>query len=167
MNLGCLSKEAERDVIHDWLTKEGQAKGDTEPWILAMARESGGWAQHIMIYAQIAAQFLTRNEGRMTSAGLEEVMEEGRPRRKEYYRWCAHTYPWSSSEFEKLLKTMPPDGALLETDIRDALSSDMTVEKADKVFDGVVRMGILTLNDDGTFIIPAPFMRDYLFRKTV
>ncbi len=46
VELGALGKEAERAVLHDWLTKEGGAEGDPAAWIEAIARETHGWPQH-------------------------------------------------------------------------------------------------------------------------
>ncbi len=43
VELGPLKQEAEREVIKDWLKKDGRAKGDPTPWIDAIMQRTHGW----------------------------------------------------------------------------------------------------------------------------
>ncbi len=63
INLSPLKEEAEREVIKDWLKKEGRAKGDPTPWIDAIAHETHGWPQHIMAYVWPALKQLKLTGG--------------------------------------------------------------------------------------------------------
>ncbi|MCY4157986.1 MAG: hypothetical protein OXF48_00030 [Bacteroidetes bacterium] len=86
VELGALSKDSERAVIHDWIIKEGDAKRDPTPWIDAIAQETHGWPQHITAYGDAAARQIQKDKGRMTPEGLEVVYRVGKQRREAYYR---------------------------------------------------------------------------------
>ncbi|MCY4204732.1 MAG: hypothetical protein OXE92_03290, partial [Bacteroidetes bacterium] len=85
VELGALGKKAERAVIHDWLTKNGGAKGDPTPWIDAITQKTHGWPQHITIYGEAAAKQIKKDQGHMTPSGLETVSRVGMERREAYY----------------------------------------------------------------------------------
>ncbi len=85
IELGALEKEAERAVIHDWLIKEGGAKGDPAAWIDAIAQETHGWPQHIVSYVEPALEQLAADNRGMTADGLNTVLEAGRNFRLAYY----------------------------------------------------------------------------------
>ncbi len=74
VELGALSKESERAVIHDWLAKEGEAQGDPTEWIDAIAQETHGWPQHILSYVEPASRHLRAHDGAMTTEGLNTVL---------------------------------------------------------------------------------------------
>ncbi len=86
VDLGALSKESERAVIRDWLTKGGSDKEDPTPWMDAIALETHGWPLHIQSYARHAANYLKANDGVMTSVGLEAVLNIAQEKRKVYYK---------------------------------------------------------------------------------
>ncbi len=86
VELGALSKEAERAVIQDWLVKEGGAKGAPDEWIHAIVQETHGWPRHVHSYANHAAEYLKEKGGLMTPQGLKIVMELGEEGRKQYYK---------------------------------------------------------------------------------
>ena len=85
VNLGRLSPEPEQAVVRDWLEKGGGAQEDVTPWINAITQETDGWPQHIVSFAQPAAQVIRRHNGQMTTEGLTEVLKFGRKRKEEYY----------------------------------------------------------------------------------
>ena len=74
VNLGRLSPEPERAVVRDWLEKGGGAQEDVTPWINAITQETDGWPQHIVSFAQPAAQVIRRHNGQMTTEGLTAVL---------------------------------------------------------------------------------------------
>ena len=78
INLGRLSEMSEREVISDWLVKDGQAKKDVTPWVDTIAAETHGWPQHIMSYAQPAAASVRRNKGELIKSGLDFALKTGR-----------------------------------------------------------------------------------------
>jgi len=87
INLGRLSEAAERDVIRDWWVKEGEAQeADIQPWITAISQETYGWPQHIMMYAQTAAELLKARNGQMTPEDLDLVLQDGRTGKRDYYK---------------------------------------------------------------------------------
>ena len=94
MELGALSNEAERAVIHDWLTKDGGAIGDPTAWIDAIARESFGWPHHILSYIDPAAvDQLKADSGNMVMNGLNAVLEVGREGCNAYCKERAYGFP--------------------------------------------------------------------------
>ena len=60
---GPWAKDAERAVLHDWLTEEGKATGDTTVWIDAITKESHGWPQHIISYVRTSAGSIGGRQG--------------------------------------------------------------------------------------------------------
>jgi len=86
VELGALSRESERAVIYDWLTKKGGAKGDPTAWIDAIVQETHQWPRHVHSYAKHAAEHLKANDGIMTTPGLNAVIELGQEGRKQYYK---------------------------------------------------------------------------------
>ncbi len=68
VELGTLEKESEHAVIHDWLTKEGGAKGDPAEWIDVIAQETHGWPQHILSYVVSVPEY--QNILKMCPVGL-------------------------------------------------------------------------------------------------
>lgn len=85
VELGALHKKSERAVLHDWLTKDGNAIGDPTPWIDAITQETHGWPQHILAYVKSALKQLDVGQGLMTIEGLDVVLEKGRVERDAYY----------------------------------------------------------------------------------
>ncbi len=67
---GPLKPDAEREVIKDWLKKEGRAKGDPAPWIDAIIQKTHGWPQHVAAYAESAAIHLRATGRQMTPEKL-------------------------------------------------------------------------------------------------
>ncbi len=92
VKLGALSKESERAVIHDWLVKEGGAKGDPAAWINAIAQQTHRWPRHVHSYARHAAEQSKEKSGIMTPQGLKIVMELGEEGRKQYYKQRVSTF---------------------------------------------------------------------------
>ena len=92
--LGRLSTESERAVIRDWLVKGGKARGDVGPWIDAIAKESDGWPQHIVSFADPASQVIRQSGGTMTPQGLGLVLSEGRRRKTRYYAHRCKGLEW-------------------------------------------------------------------------
>ena len=86
MELGALEKETEREVLHDWLTRDGGAKGDPTLWIDAIAQKTHGWPQHILSYVKPAVRQLHADRSVMTAEGLHAVLKAGREAISIYYR---------------------------------------------------------------------------------
>jgi len=68
------------------LVREGKAQdADIHPWIMAIAQETYGWSQHIMMYAQTAAELLKARKGQVTPEDLDLVLQDGRVGKRDYY----------------------------------------------------------------------------------
>ncbi len=162
IELGALSKEAERAVIHDWLTKEGEAKGDPVPWVDAIAQETYGWPQHILSYVDPALEQLEVDNRVMTPEGLNAVLEAGRGFRLAYYERRAHGF---AREYRHCLARVFADIPLGESTTYTVILSSLTQEydetKAEKLFHLGRERGLLE-DRKGYYAIPIPSMQDWL-----
>ncbi len=162
VQLGRLSKESERAVIHDWLFKEGGAKGDPENWINAIAKETHGWPHHIISYVDPAVYNLRDNNGMMTEDGLEDILKAGQRGRLEYYKERAYGFPEEVRQsLAKVFSGVPLEGNTTQKKIISRLSQDIGSDKADKLFDRFLEKGLLN-GEDGRFAIPIPSMHSWL-----
>ena len=166
INLGRLSPEAEGAVIRDWLTKDGKAKGDTEPWIQAIAKEAHGWPQHIIAFAQPAARVLRENGGEMTSGGLKEVLEGGRIRKEEYYSARAGRLTnVDIIDIANATRFFSPEGDITEAGLLHRLSLRHTRKDPHTLFNHLVHKGIIAEQRKGWYAIPIPSLKDWLVEK--
>ena len=162
IDLGALSKEAERAVIHDWLKKEGRAKGDPTKWMDTISQETHGWPQHILSYVIPALEQLDVDKGIMTLDGLNAMLEVGRESRLAYYEH-------RSSEFSrrqrhslaKLIANIPLEEGLDKEDILLSLTQEYGEATAEKLFDRALHKGIL-YKRSGVYAVPIPSMQNWL-----
>ena len=162
VELGALGKEAERAVLHDWLTKEGKATGDAAAWIDAIAQETHGWPQHILSYVDPALDQLHADKGVMTAEGLATVLEAGRALRTAYYKQRAEGFSIRQRRsFAKLFANVAYGGGLEFEDIMLSLAQDHGTEKAEKIFRRAEEKGVI-VEKDGLYVVPIPSMHDWL-----
>ena len=165
VELGALGKEAECAVLHDWLTKDGRAKGDPTAWIDAIAQETYGWPQHILSYVEPALDQLRADRRVMTTEGLHAVLEAGHVLRSKYYEYRAHKF--SSKQIRSLAKlfaNIPLGESLNLEEIMMSLTQEYGSEKAEKIFHQALHKGIL-YRQGGDYAIPIPSMHDWLVSK--
>ena len=162
IELGALSKEAERAVIHDWLTKEGEAKGDPVPWVDAIAQETHGWPQHILSYVDPALEQLEADNRVMTPEGLNAVLEAGRNFRLDYYERRANDFSRKQRHsLAKLIMNVPLGEGLDKEDILSSLTHEYGETEAEKLFNRALHRGVLH-RYQGTYVVPIPSMQDWL-----
>ena len=162
VQLGTLGKEAECAVLHDWLTKDGKATGDTTAWIDAIAQETHGWPQHILSYVEPALDQLHADNGEMTAEGLNAVLEAGRVGRSAYYNQRAHDFETEHRQsFAKLFIDVPSGGSTSGSAIRAALTQEYDPDEAKKLFRRALHCGILSKHA-GRYAVPIPSMHDWL-----
>lgn len=162
VELGALGQGSARAVIHDWIRKEGSAKGEADGWIDAIVEKTHGWPQHISAYGDAAAKQIQRDHGEMTSAGLEVVYRLGAERREAYYKQRAKGISRKErSSLANLIDTIPLGDGLDREEFETALSQEYDSEKAKSLFNKAVERGILHSQDE-IYIIPIPSMRNWL-----
>ena len=162
VQLGTLGKEAECAVLHDWLTKDGKATGDTTAWIDAIAQETHGWPQHILSYVEPALDQLRAHNGIMTAEGLGAVLEEGRMGRTAYYK--QRTRGFYREQLHCIARSIAdvPSGSRVDhTAIMSSLSQDYGHNETEKIFRQALHKGILDERDN-SFVVPIPSMHDWL-----
>ncbi len=167
VNLGRLSKVAEQAVIRDWLVKGGQAKGDVTPWVDTIADETQGWPQHIMCYAQPAAQIARHNNGEMTPTGLAYALAQGHEGKAEYYRARTHEVSEASCvALGNLLSSLPAtDIELDEHTILETLKTGQTLEDAKTEFNTLLHKGVIAKTPNRKYAVSIPSMHDWLINE--
>ncbi len=162
VELGVMGKEAERAVIYDWLKKAGGAKGDPTAWINAIAQETHGWPQHIMVYVDPALKQLAADKGEMTTEGLNSVLEAGRRRRSEYYEGRARGIMYENRQsFARVFANVPAGESVTGTAILGPLTQEYGFDEAHKLFRRALRDGVLHTQAGG-FAVPVPSMQEWL-----
>ena len=165
--LGRLSPEPERAVVRDWLEKGGGAQEDVTPWINAITQETDGWPQHIVSFAQPAAQVIRRHKGQMTTEGLTEVLQFGRGLKEEYYYQRSREI--SSEDLALLGAYIQFRGRRVRWNRRELIEVLDIVKRvegktAGGVLDTMLAKGVLA-GDNEEYHIPIPSMEDWLERR--
>ena len=166
INLGRLSADAERAVIRDWLVEEGGApESEVEPWVDAIAVHTDAWPHHIISFVNPASQVLQQTGGRLTDAGLERVLAEGKKRTAVYY----------DDRCEGLaLEDVVLLGAVVSVGGRNGAWSPESLARAFRMrdrtdaqpaaaaVDEAIRKGVLSARAQGVYHIPNSSMANYL-----
>jgi len=63
----------------------GAPEADIQPWVTAIARETYGWPQHLIVYASVTAKLLQAQNGKMTTEDLKVILKQGRQAKDVYY----------------------------------------------------------------------------------
>ncbi len=162
IELGELSEDTERLIIHDWLLKDGSVKGDPAYWIDTIAQDTHGWAQHVTAYAQVAAYQLSAIDGQMTMEGLDAVIEAGREKRIRFYKDRARGIPEEHLHcIARVLTHVDPGNSVARRDIMASLKLDYDHNTAARLFLRAVYKGILDERDN-RYVVPIPSMHNWL-----
>ncbi len=163
VGLGPLDRESERAAIRDWIVKEGAAKGNPDPWIDAIAKETHGWPQHIISYIEPAVRYLESNNHQMTGEGLRIVLEKGAEFRLQYYRQRARGIPMEQRQsIAKAVDDIPLGETKTYKEIMGVLMQEYDEQFADNLFNKALKKGIIDERDDGDYGIPIPSMQTWL-----
>ncbi len=166
INLGRLDKESERKVIRDWIVKEGGAKGNLDPWIDAIVKETHGWPQHIISYVKPAASYLKSNNRQMTDDGLRIILEKGNEFRKIYYETRAKDIDMEQRQsLARSLAHLPIGGTTTRTSIISILREEYPPEVADNLFKQALEQGIIDKRKGGVYGVPIPSMQTWLIEE--
>ena len=161
VELGPLKPEAEREVIKDWLKKEGRAKGDPAPWIDAMMQKTHGWPQHVSAYAQAAALQMRTDKRKMTPQGLQAVLEVGRMKRMKFYKSRAEGLDEDHRmAIARAFAGAREDQAQTRKAIMASLLQDAGNQEASDIFKLALQNGVFD-NRNGCYAIPIPSMFDW------
>ena len=159
VELGPLKEEAEREVIKDWLKKEGRAKGDPTHWIDAIMQKTHGWPQHVAAYAESAAIHLRATGRQLTPAKLKEVLEVGEMKRIKFYKSRAEGLDEDHRmAIASAFASAHEDQTQTRKAIMESLVKVIGKQEADTVFRRALHNGVLD-NRDGRYVIPIPSMR--------
>ena len=163
VNLGRLPPGPERAIIRDWLVQDGGAQGDVTPWIDAIARETHGWPQHIITFAEPAAQVVRLCHGRMVPEGLRIVLRQGQEGKEEYYfARVEEIARQDRMALGEALATLPPGASMEEPDVLRILARNHARAEAKRIFELIVHKGVLAHTREGDFAVPIPSMHHWL-----
>lgn len=161
-DLGRLEPDAARAVVRDWLQMDGKAKEDVRSWVNAIAEESYGWPQHIMVYVKPAVLRLRADGGLIMDGGLPHVLMEGRQGRERYYQSRAEGL--TDTLLRALIGSLA-NGACSEVEILASLGRDYAEQDAKAAFALAVEKGVVAQSGNFDFDIPIPSMRDWMKKK--
>ncbi len=160
-----MEKEAEHAVLHDWLKKEGGAKGDPAEWIHAIARETHGWPQHIVSYVELALKQLLADKRIMTTEGINTVLKAGRVSRTRYYEQRTRGFYREHIHcLARVFADVPIGGSTSYTMIISSLTQECNREEAEEIFHRAKQKGILDEREN-SYVIPIPSMQNWLVSK--
>ena len=165
VELGGLSRKAERAVLWDWMTKEGEATGDPTEWIDAITQRTYGWPQHIMSYVKPALDQLDIDKTIMSPSGLEAVLANGLARRTAYYqRRVSDIGRTPLIIIARVLNSRSASAGVLKEEILIPLTSHYDKDEAERLFFVTLQKGVLEENDD-RFRVPILSMYNWLMSK--
>ncbi len=158
-NMKPLKKEEERAVIHAWLTKEGEARGDLTEWTYAISQETHCWPRHIHSYSTCAAHVLKQSGGEMTEEGLRIVMEKGLENRWAYY--TGRTEGLDDDHIVRLVEMFR------DTPVEEGFQKqDLVAELGKPGFAQAVSRGVLCYSNP-LYTLPIPSLYDYLTERAL
>ena len=161
VELGPLKPEAEREVIKDWLKKDGRAKGDPVPWIDVIMQKTHGWPQHVSAYAQSAALQVRTDKRKMTPQGLQTVLEVGRMKRMKFYKSRAEGLDEDHrTAIAIAFASARKDQTQTRKEIMTSLLQDAGNQEASDLFKLALQNGVFD-NRNGRYAIPIPSMFDW------
>ena len=162
VELGALDKEAERAVLHDWLTKDGKAKGNPTTWIDAIAQEAHGWPQHILSYVDPALNQLHVDKRVMTAEGLNTVLKAGLEGRAAYYQQRLGSFRGDQIRcLARSVAGVAPGEPVEYRDIVSSLTTEYGDNESKQLFQRFIEKGILAKYGIG-YAVPIPSMHDWL-----
>ncbi len=161
VELGPLKPEAEREVIKDWLKKDGRAKGNPAPWIDAIMQQTHGWPQHVSAYAQAAALRVRADKRAMTPQGLQAVLEVGEMKRIKFYKSRAEGLDEDHrTAIAIAFASARKDQTQTRKEIMTSLLQDVERQEALEIFKLALHNGVLD-HRNGRYAIPIPSMFDW------
>ncbi|MCY3998249.1 MAG: hypothetical protein OXC92_06840 [Flavobacteriaceae bacterium] len=127
-----------------------------------------GWPLHITSYGRSASDYLkTHGKGvddnRLGTFDLEEVLNEGRRRRLEYYKRRLSSF--HDEEIEEITKVLNHKTILYPMKSKDIISSfekEFPIEKSENLYERAVEKGVFHRVKDGRYIVPLPSMKHWL-----
>ena len=160
--LGPLSPGETRRVLHDWLTKDGQAKGAPSAWIEAVSKETHGWPQHILVYVDAALKQLHEDHRLMTSPGLRAVLLQGRTNREAYY--AGRTEDFTPVQLQRLAQALAASSTAHEMSHETHMTTLANLHDykraAEQLFFDTLHTGVLARSGRG-YEVPIPSLKSW------
>ena len=163
VSLGCLSHGSTCAVIQAFLKDKGGVDTPSPIWVNAIAEKTYGWPQHIISYAEPAAEYLAFNPI-PTDEGLAVVLQQGQEERAEYYEErAAGIDEHLRQALTGAVIDIPSSGTTTRPAIMSILrQSDLNEEEAGNLFNTALEQGILDHRKGGRYGIPIPSFHSWL-----
>ena len=167
--LGSLSDTEGQAVIRDWLVYAGGVPTDhrhLRKWINTLADECHGWPQHLIAYAQTAAEWLNEDGHEIEPEVPLDLLAEARATKVDYYlaRVIEFDRP-QRSDLANLLVQKGRGKVLTRQEVSVALQPHLSEEQAREMFDEFLHKGVIAKTADGEYIVPIPSMHDWLVER--
>jgi len=166
-NLGALNKEAETEIMKQYMTKKGgvhENNPNLHHWIHTIMTETQGWAHHITGYGIILSEQLKESQGVLNEKELEQVLKKGEEERFSYYEQRVEDIDIQKRKLiASLLKKKIPD--MSEDDVVSFFQKTFDYEKSKDLFDTALEKGVFHQNEDGAFVVPIPSMQTWMLHR--
>ncbi|MCY4217216.1 MAG: ATP-binding protein [Flavobacteriaceae bacterium] len=166
-NLGALNKEAEKEIIKQYMTKKGgvhENNPNLHHWIHTIVTETQGWAHHITGYGIVLSEQLKENQGVLNEKELEQVLKKGEEERFSYYEQRVEDIDIQKRKLiTSLLKKKIPE--MSEDDMVSFFKKTFDYEKSKDLFDVALEKGVFHQNEDGAFVVPIPSMQTWMLHR--
>ncbi len=170
INLSRLEKDAEKQILKDYLVKGASVnKKDSKlnHWIDRISKETYQWAHHVSCYGQVGAKKVNRNKGHLSHDVLLKVLKESRRKKNNYYNGRFEELKASekASIFNALFENEVKENVIMGTKVEADFQTNPSIKNAKKMFQEVVSRGILQIRRDGFYQIPIPSLRTWMLQE--
>ncbi len=168
-NPGCLhflkplKSNAERAIIHDWLTKEMKTPSDTTFWINHITQRTDCWPRHIKSYCNAFCDFLEIGE-KLTDQRLKQVLIYGDDLKHTYYQQRCDGFHRKTRELIASAMQQLPEQFDVE-DVIKLFSKKLSLEKANDLYQTALSKGLFQMDQDGMSSVPIPSLRSFLIEE--
>ncbi len=160
INLQKLEKQAERNIIEDWIKKEAKAKGNPEDWIDKISTRTYQWPRHIISYCNAIHNQLLDSKA-LSQENLNNVLEKGDALKKVYYEQrCTGLLIEDCEAVASAIKTLPK--FFRKSEVIHFFTKEESLLKPEELFQNCLSRGIFHLNNNRLFSVPIPSFKTWL-----
>ncbi len=168
-NTGCihylqpLEPQAERQILHDWLTRELKTPSGVTRWIDQITQQTDQWPRHIKSYCNAIFHFLDIGES-LTDRKLKQVMNYGHEFKQTYYQQRCHGLEYENRQLVASTLNRLPDW-FSKRNIVDLFSKSLFEKASEVLYQKILSKGIIHLDEQGKLSVPIPSLRTFLIHE--
>ncbi len=170
INLTPIDPEAEKNILKGYLVK-GAGVDLNHPqlkdWIAQMAEETQGWAQHIVVYGQVASRIIKANGGDLSQKVLSQILTASRGKKKKYYegRFVGLNEAERASIFNAVFENELQENVIMGSRVKANFEINPMIKNSRKMFQELVSRGILQMSEGGFYRIPIPSLKTWMLEQ--